>query len=164
MKCPKEPLPNTESKGNFENPENFSAPVQNYPTYLNTNLQSENPVTNYQNINSINYPNDAVYQIHQNLVYTNQPQVFYVVKEQKYEQEENNKFYPSLDIGIAVVILIINIIFPGVGTMIAGCVSGHNVGTFICMGIAQIFLSISIFGWIWAIFTGVMIMSHSKKI
>lgn len=114
---------------------------------------NQGQMPNYYNPNNQGYyqnPNQ------QNIVYV--PQKIIVV--------ENNPgiqmlSYPILSTPVAILILLLNIFFPGVGTMVIGCVSGINVGGWLCVGLLQLLLAFIIIGWIWAIFTGIMILSVS---
>jgi hypothetical protein len=74
---------------------------------------------------------------------------------------QNNKGYPSVSNCTALIILIINIFLPGVGTMIMGCYS-ESCGKWACIGIVQILLAALIVGWIWAIYTGIQCQKFSK--
>ncbi len=69
--------------------------------------------------------------------------------------------YPRLDKTTALVILILNIFFPGIGTMIMGCI-GNNAGGFICIGICQLLLTFLLIGWIWSIITGVNALKYAR--
>ncbi len=71
---------------------------------------------------------------------------------------------PILDPGTACVVLIINILFPGIGTMIVGC-AGRNANCYawFCIGILQIFLLFCFIGWIWAIITGIQVMARANQ-
>lgn len=50
-------------------------------------------------------------------------------------------------------IIIVNLFFPGVGTIIAGCLGTHG-GAAICVGILQLFLFPVLIGWVWALCWG----------
>ena len=62
---------------------------------------------------------------------------------------------------IAVCCLILNIFFPGLGTIINAC-HGHHAATGVIIGILQSFTAILLFGWIWSIAYGVQIVNKSK--
>lgn len=71
---------------------------------------------------------------------------------------------PILDPGTALVILILNIFFPGIGTMIAGCVGRNaNVGAWFCIGFLQLILLFCLIGWIWSIITGIQVLTRSNE-
>ena len=58
-------------------------------------------------------------------------------------------------------VLIINVLVPGVGTMAAGCVGENDCGV-VCTGMVQLLLSPFFVGWIWAIIWSVKLYStHS---
>ena len=62
----------------------------------------------------------------------------------------------------ALVVLIVNIIFPGIGTIIAGyCDGGINTNC-LGVGILQMLTAWLIIGWIWSIWWGVQIYEKSK--
>lgn len=65
---------------------------------------------------------------------------------------------PVLDKNSALLCLIINILLPGIGT-IAGGVMGEM--KLIGRGIAQLLLTIIIVGWIWAIVTGIQMVTNA---
>lgn len=67
---------------------------------------------------------------------------------------------PVLDQGTAIVVLIVNLFFPGVGTIVAGAIGKVPM---IGKGIAQLILSIIIVGWIWALVTSIQVITNSKK-
>jgi len=69
--------------------------------------------------------------------------------------------YPSVSKGLAWVILILNCLLPGVGTIIMGC-SSQNTGEWVCTGILQICLAALLVGWVWSIITGLKCVSHSR--
>lgn len=65
---------------------------------------------------------------------------------------------PVLEPTMAAVVLIVNVIVPGVGTIIAGVLSGQKL---IGRGIAQLLLALIIVGWIWAIVNGVQALQNA---
>lgn len=65
---------------------------------------------------------------------------------------------PVLDSAMAAVVLVVNILIPGVGTIIAGVLSGQKL---IGRGIAQFFLAIVIVGWVWGIVNGVQALQNA---
>lgn len=67
---------------------------------------------------------------------------------------------PVLEMPIAVAVLIVNVIVPGVGTIIGAIVGKHKM---IARGILQFFLAIIIVGWIWGVVTGVQCLINAKK-
>jgi len=77
------------------------------------------------------------------------------LNETKNSNEVNsNHFYPVLGKSLAVVILIINILIPGIGTIIMGCKSKF-CGKWVCYELLQILLAPLIIAWIWSICTGI---------
>ena len=68
---------------------------------------------------------------------------------------------PKLEPIMAIGLLILNIFFPGLGTMIVGCVSPQKevcCGWF-CIGFLQMIFASCIFGWVWAIISACAIVS-----
>ncbi|CDF32743.1 unnamed protein product [Chondrus crispus] len=64
---------------------------------------------------------------------------------------------------MSMIILAINVFFPGVGTMIAGCMGTKNNCSTITVGILQLLLSVFLIGWIWAIIWSVMLYKKVAK-
>ena len=62
--------------------------------------------------------------------------------------------------GLACLFLILNIFFPGVGTMVHACFGPH-VARGICYGLLQMLLAPTLVGWVWSIVYGMQIVSSS---
>ncbi len=58
-------------------------------------------------------------------------------------------------------LLLLNIFFPGFGTMINSCLGHHCSGTTFLVGIAQLLLTPLLIGWIWSIWWGCL-MTNSE--
>lgn len=67
---------------------------------------------------------------------------------------------PVLEMPVAAVVLIANILVPGLGTLIAGIMAKQKL---IGRAVLQFILWIVIIGWIWAIVTGVQALINAKK-
>lgn len=67
---------------------------------------------------------------------------------------------PVLDRQMAIVVLVVNLFFPGIGTIVAG-VSGKQ--PMVGRGIAQLLLSLIIIGWIWALVTSIQVLTNSTN-
>ena len=67
---------------------------------------------------------------------------------------------PVLTMGMAVVVLVVNLFLPGIGTLIAG-VSGQQ--PLIGRGIAQLLLALIVVGWVWALVTSIQCLSNAKR-
>jgi len=65
---------------------------------------------------------------------------------------------PVLEKTMAILMLIVNVIVPGVGT-IAGGVLGEKPQ--IGKGIAQLLLSLIIVGWVWALVTSIQMLQNA---
>ena len=61
----------------------------------------------------------------------------------------------------AIVLLLLNIFFPGVGTIIMSFMGGFKVNTLLC-GILQLVLAFIIVGWIWSIYWGILCLQKAK--
>jgi len=71
---------------------------------------------------------------------------------------------PHVNPCFALVILILNIFFPGLGTFITGIVGpGANCCAFLLFGILQLILTpVILIGWIWSICTGIAVLRVSN--
>lgn len=65
---------------------------------------------------------------------------------------------PTLEKNMAILCLVLNVVFPGIGTIVAGVLSGQKL---IGRGIAQLILALIIVGWIWAIIDGIRLLQNS---
>ena len=145
---------------------NNMQPYNNNMQQYNNNMQPYNNNMQPYNNNINNEQNYNTAQI-QNTNYNpplglSQPPIGQNPNQMAYSNPSKEGLYPNLDVGTAVFILIMNIFFPGLGTMIMGCFS-VNCCTWNCIGLCQMFLSIIIVGWIWAIITGVMALDYAQK-
>ena len=64
--------------------------------------------------------------------------------------------------GCAMILLILNIFIPGLGTAINGF-SGTVNCTLLVAGLLQFILAPVIIGWVWSIYFGCVILSKSKS-
>lgn len=70
---------------------------------------------------------------------------------------------PKVDSTMGIVALILNIIpIPGLGTIIAGVVSGTDVVKHVIIGILQLVFSFLLIGYIWSIVWGIFIFLESR--
>jgi hypothetical protein len=70
---------------------------------------------------------------------------------------------PSMDKGMAILLLVLNIFFPGLGTLICAFMGGGDVITDqIIVAILQWLTAICIVGWIWAIWWGILMYQKAK--
>lgn len=66
---------------------------------------------------------------------------------------------PVVAMDRALICLVINILVPGIGTIVAGVLGNKpQIGK----GIAQLVLTIVIVGWIWGVVTGVQLLQNAK--
>ena len=70
---------------------------------------------------------------------------------------------PTLDKVLGIVMLILNILFPGLGTLLCSFLGGNFVADQLLVALLQ-FLTVPIFlvGWIWSIYWGVLIYQKAK--
>ena len=68
----------------------------------------------------------------------------------------------KLEPTLALVCLILNIIWPGFGTMISACAGEKFQCNTLCHGVLQNLTAIVIVGWIWSIMQGLWIYRASK--
>ena len=69
----------------------------------------------------------------------------------------------KVDPPLHLILFIVNIIFPGWGTMISACVGKKFEATTLIFGLLQMFLFWTIIGWIWSIVHGYWIYEKSAK-
>ena len=62
---------------------------------------------------------------------------------------------------LAIIVLILNLIWPGTGTLIASCTihNGNLRGHFFCAGMWQLFLALILIGWCYGIYTSCFFLS-----
>ena len=72
------------------------------------------------------------------------------------------EYVVKLPENLALVLLIINIIFPGVGTMVSGCAGDKVECNVILIGLLQLVTAPLIVGWVWSIFHGVWLWQKAK--
>lgn len=65
---------------------------------------------------------------------------------------------PVIEKNNALICLIINLFFPGIGTIVGGVMGNKPL---IGRGVAQLLLAIIIVGWIWAIVTGIQMLQNA---
>ena len=70
---------------------------------------------------------------------------------------------PSLNPALAVLLLVVNIFLPGVGTMILGCINGACNWQHIIVGVLQMITAGIIVGWIWSIWWGILLVQRSSS-
>ena len=70
---------------------------------------------------------------------------------------------PSMNKTTALILFIVNIFFPGLGTMISACVGGGSLNTDqLLVGILQWLTAFLIIGWIWSIWWGWLMYSKAS--
>ena len=58
--------------------------------------------------------------------------------------------------------LVLNIVFPGTGTLLNSCMAPKFNATTFIVGVLQIILAYVIIGWVWSIWWGILIVEKSK--
>lgn len=69
---------------------------------------------------------------------------------------------PSLPKGLAIVLLILNIIFPALGTAFSACLGDKFRPTQLIVALLQFVTVFIIVGWIWSIWWGILIFNKAK--
>lgn len=60
--------------------------------------------------------------------------------------------------------LVLNILFPGIGTMVGGCMNhGGCSCCIVTIGIVQMFTTLLVFGYFWGIVSGVLAIVYARK-
>jgi hypothetical protein len=75
--------------------------------------------------------------------------------------KELQESLPKVDKCIGIVLLLLNIFFPGLGTMICACIGGKFQVEHLIVGLIQLFTAACIIGWVWSIWWGVIILMKS---
>lgn len=68
---------------------------------------------------------------------------------------------PSLTKGLALILLLLNIFIPPLGTFLLACVGDHFRPTQLLVAILQLLLLGVLVGWIWAVYWGILIMDKA---
>ncbi len=76
--------------------------------------------------------------------------------------EELKGKIPTLNRVMGITLLIVNIIFPGVGTMICACIGPKFETDNLLVGILQLLLAVCFIGYIWSIWWGIIILLKSS--
>jgi hypothetical protein len=63
---------------------------------------------------------------------------------------------------IGILALILNIVLPGIGTIVAGVIAKESMVRDIIIGVLQLVLSGLLIGWIWSVIWGVLIFQKSS--
>ena len=71
---------------------------------------------------------------------------------------------PAVHNIVAYIILGLNVIIPGSGTCLSVCMAGQNMNnkTQLFVGVFQLLTAVYLFGWIWSIYWGILIIQQSK--
>jgi hypothetical protein len=65
---------------------------------------------------------------------------------------------------VAIILFMLNVILPGVGTMFGGCCIGGLYGkTLICSGVIQFITFPCIVGWVLSICTGILFINQANE-
>lgn len=161
--------------------------VDNNNNLVGNNKESQN-LHNNQNIQQNNYQNlQGIYQHDQNgfnqqnlqtqnlqtqndvkqhnLFIKNDPynhnQYQMVNNKRHSEVDPNDGSFPKLSYDEALIVLILNIFLPGIGTMLMS--SYTSGGNWIVTGIIQLILAGCFIGWIWALVTGIQAITNAGK-
>lgn len=69
---------------------------------------------------------------------------------------------PSLNKGLAIVLLVLNINMPSMGTFLSACLGDKLRTTQLLVGLLQLLLFFCIIGWVWSIWWGILIFNKSR--
>ncbi len=69
---------------------------------------------------------------------------------------------PSLSQVVAIILFILNIIFPGIGTILSSFLGGGFRPWQLLVGFLQLILTILLIGWIWSIYWGFLMFEKSR--
>ncbi len=75
--------------------------------------------------------------------------------------EKYKNMIPTTSKVISIVILILNIIWPGLGTCIMACLARQFCFETLVIALLQFLLAICVIGWIWSIIWGVLCLLKS---
>jgi len=67
---------------------------------------------------------------------------------------------PSTNIVVAIILLLLNIFFPGLGTAVMSLLNGFKPKTLL-VALLQFLLTIILIGWIWSIWWGILCVTKS---
>lgn len=69
---------------------------------------------------------------------------------------------PSFSKGLSILLLVLNIFFPSLGTFLMACLGDKFEKDQIIVGLIQFFTCWLIVGWIWSIWWGIIAVQKSK--
>ena len=69
---------------------------------------------------------------------------------------------PEMNKILAIVILVLNIFFPGIGTMCLFCLYEFKT-EYLVVGLIQLITAVCIVGWVWSVLWGVILVAKSKQ-
>jgi hypothetical protein len=78
--------------------------------------------------------------------------------------EELKSFIPSVRRVTAIILMIMNIFYPGSGTALLSCVTGKFLPEHLVIGALQLFSTFIIIGWFWALFWSYLIICRSYRV
>jgi hypothetical protein len=138
-------------------PQTYQHQIHNYPPNTHP-YPPQAHITQPTHIHPHPYPIGAQHTSTNNVIVV-QPSATPII----INQNTNSADYPELPVGLALAVLVLNIFLPGIGTMVMGCNSGAYAGSWVCIGICQMFLSLLFIGWVWGIITGIICLSRARN-
>jgi hypothetical protein len=79
----------------------------------------------------------------------------------KYTYVSLKELIPKVPKGLAIILCVLNIIFPGLGTVMLACVGNSFVPQHLVVGLLQFITAVCIVGWIWSILWGIFLVMKS---
>lgn len=77
--------------------------------------------------------------------------------------EKTKNHLPTLSRGLAIFILVLNIIVPGLGTACLSCIGGSCKTEHLIIAVLQFVLAWIVIGWIWSILWGLLLLMKASK-
>ena len=77
--------------------------------------------------------------------------------------ELHNKSIVKLEGQMGLVVFLVNILWPGMGTILAGFLNKDAMMNNLIVGLIQMFTCFIVVGYIWSVYTGYLIWQKSSK-
>ena len=138
---------------NLDQSQGYSGPVQTQASTMGPSEARLHPNPVKQSHIEIREPNVIIVER------PVEPEIYYVERPYFYNEDYD---FPQLSLGMAWLILIINILLPGIGTMIVSCLGVPNPVYFLLSGLFQLLTAYFIIGYILALWTSIALIIAAK--